>query len=150
MEKLKGLNEHKAFGIDRVSPYVLKKAAEAFSVPLTLIFQKSLETGEVPNEWREANVSPIFKKGSKLEPANYRPVSLTSVVCKTIESIIKDRIMAYLLDNDLKAHEQHGFVPKKACNTNLLETMDLVTEAINLGFIVDLILLDFFIHKLTA
>ena len=78
-----------------------------------------------------------------MEPANYRPVSLTSVVCKTIESIIKDRIMAYLLDNDLIAPEQHGFVPKKACNTNLLETMDLVTEAINLGFIVDLILLDF-------
>ena len=50
--------------------------------------------------------------------------------------------MAYLLDNDLIAPEQHGFVPKKACNTNLLETMDLVTEAINLGFIVDLILLE--------
>ena len=161
MEKLKGLNEHKAFGVDKVSPYVLKKSAEAFSVPLTLIFQKSLDTGEVPNEWREANVSPIFKKGSKLEPANYRPVSLTSIVCKTIESIIKDRIMIYLVENDLIAPEQHEFVPKKACNTNLLETMDLITEAINLGFIVDLILLDFakafdkvshakLIHKLTA
>ena len=76
MEKLKGLNEHKAFGVDKVSPYVLKKSAEAFSVPLRLIFKKSLDTGEVPNEWREANVSPIFKKGSKLEQANYRPQTL--------------------------------------------------------------------------
>ena len=89
IEKLKNLNEHKAYGVDNVCPAVLKKAAEAFSTPIVLLFRMSLDTGEVPSYWREANVSPIFKKGSKLEPANYLPVSLTSVVCRTLESILK-------------------------------------------------------------
>ena len=86
LEKLKNLNEHKAFGVDKVSPYVLKKAAEAFALPLKLIFNASLANGTIPSEWREANVSPIYKKkGGKLDPANYRPVSLTSTVCKILE-----------------------------------------------------------------
>ena len=109
-----------------------------------MIYRASLETGEVPKEWREANVSPIFKKkGSKLESVNYRPVSLTSVVCKVLESIIRDKIMKYLQENNLIAPQQHGFVPNKACNTNLLETMDRITEALDLGYIIDLIFLDF-------
>ena len=103
-----------------------------------------MKNGEVPIEWREANVSPIYKKkGSKLDPANYRPVSLTSTICKIIESIIRDQIMVYLKLNQLISREQHGFVPNKACVTNLLETLDIITDALNSGFQVDLILLDF-------
>lgn len=86
--KIQNLNEFKAFGVDKVSNAVLKNCAESFVEPLKLIFDKSLKLGEVPKEWKEANVTPIFKKGSKLERSNYRPVSLTSTICKILESII--------------------------------------------------------------
>ena len=85
----------------------------------------------------------LFKKGNKLDPANYRPVSLTSAICKVLESIIRDCIMEYLQLKKLINPCQHGFVPKKACVTNLLETLDFITDAINKGLSVDLILLDF-------
>ena len=87
LEKIKNLNEFKAFGVDKVSNAVLKNCAESFIKPLKLFFDKSLMTGEVPKEWKEANVTPLFKKGSKLVRSNYRPVSLTSTVCKILESI---------------------------------------------------------------
>jgi hypothetical protein len=63
---------------------------------LATIFNKSLRTGAVPADWREANVTPIFKKGNRTAPENYRPVSLTSVCCKLLESIIKDNVMKHL------------------------------------------------------
>ena len=79
--KIKNLNEFKAFGADKVSNAVLKNCAESFVEPLKLIFDKSIKMGEVPNEWRKANVTLIFKKGSRMEKSNYRPVSLTSRIC---------------------------------------------------------------------
>ena len=78
------LNEFKAFGGDKVCNLILKKSASAFAKPLKIIFDSSLSTGEVPIEWREANVTPLFKKGSKLVRSNYRPVSLTSVICMSV------------------------------------------------------------------
>jgi hypothetical protein len=110
---------------------------------LKLIIDKSLKTGEVPREWKEANVTPLFKKGSRLERSNYRPVSLTSTICKILESIIRDKVMKYLQLNKLIVPSQHGFVPNKACVTNLLETLDIITDSINKGYSVDLVLLDF-------
>ena len=85
-DKIKNLNEFKAFGVDKVSNSVLKNCVRSFVKPLKLMFDKSLNTGEVPKEWGEANVTPIFKKGSKL----YRPVSLTSSICKLLESIVRE------------------------------------------------------------
>ena len=102
-----------------------------------------MNTGEVPKEWGEANVTPIFKKGSKLFAANYRPVSLTSSICKLLESIVRDNIMKYLQLKKLVTPSQHGFVPNKSCLTNLLETLEIITDAINKGDTVDLVLLDF-------
>ena len=93
--------------------------------------------------YKEANVSPIFKKGSRLEAVNYRPVSLTSISCKLFESLIRDKLMGYLFDNDLISKSQHGFVRKKACVTNLLETLDLVSYQLALGKNVDIVFLDF-------
>ena len=110
---------------------------------MKLIIDKSLKTGEVPREWKEANVTPLFKKGSRLERSNYRPVSLTSTICKILESIIRDKVMKYLQLNKLIVPSQHGFVPNKACVTNLLETLDIITDSINKGYSVDLVLLDF-------
>ena len=72
------------------------------------IYRISVDSGEVPMIWREVNVSPIFKKESKLEPVNYRPVSLISVVCRTLESIHKDSVIKYSTENDLISSDQHA------------------------------------------
>jgi hypothetical protein len=110
---------------------------------LAKIFNKSLETGEVPADWKEANVTPIFKKGSRATPENYRPVSLTSVSCKLLESIIKDRIMAHLKKHRLIRKSQHGFMPGRSCTTNLLAFFDKATAAIDRGVSFDAVFLDF-------
>jgi len=80
-----------------------------------------MRTGEVPEDWRVANVTPIFKKGGKGNPGNYRPVSLTSVPGKIMESLIKDGVVKHLDINDLIDQSQHGFMKNKSCTTNLLE-----------------------------
>jgi hypothetical protein len=92
--------------------------------PLYSYFNKSIEEGKVPVEWKKAIVSPIFKKGKKSSPGNYRPVSLTSVVCKICESIIGDKIMNYMSSNDLFTNSQYGFRPSRSCVTQLLEVLD--------------------------
>jgi len=102
-----------------------------------------LNDGKVPAQWLEANVTPLYKKGSKTDPTNYRPVSLTSVVCKVLESIIRDKIRDYLVRNNLIAREQHGFVPNKSCTTNLLESVDIISESLRQEFAVVVIFLDF-------
>ena len=86
LEKIEKLNKFKAFVVDKVANAVLKKFESAFLKLLKLILDKSLSTGEVPMEWREANITPIFKKGSKPIHSNYRPVSLTSTISKILGS----------------------------------------------------------------
>ena len=87
--KLENLNKFKSSGPDKIHPHVLKETATSISLPLSMIFKESLRVGETPDDWRKANITPIFKKGSRNDPANYRPVSLTSQVCKVLESIVK-------------------------------------------------------------
>ena len=99
----------------------MKNSSESLSGALEIIFGKSLVEGDVPNEWREANVTPLFKKGSKLTASNYSPVSLTSICCKIMEGIIRDRITSHLIRHKLISSSQHGFVHKKSYITNLLE-----------------------------
>ena len=101
--------------------------------------------GIVPEEWKEAKVVPIYKKGSKTASGNYRPVSLTCICCKMIESLIKDDIMQHLNRNRLINNSQHGFMKGKSCTTNLLKFLDKVTEAADKGksIAIDIIYLDF-------
>jgi hypothetical protein len=105
-----------------------------------MIFQRSMDTGGVPEDWKSANVTPIFKKGAKSEPGNYRPVSLTSICCKLLESILRDVLMEHLERNKLINQSQHGFMPKKSCGTNLLEFLEKVTREVDEGKPVDVIL----------
>ena len=113
------------------------------TVKYRLRARKSLYQGQVPEEWRQANVTPIYKKGSKSSPGNYRPVSLTSVCCKLMESIIKDDIMEHLGRNKLIRKSQHGFMPGRSCTTNLLEFLEKITEAADRGVPTDVVYLDF-------
>ena len=88
-------------------------------------------------------VVPIYKKGPKGDPGNYRPVSLTSIPGKLMESIIKDELMGHLLENNLIKETQHGFFPGRSCTTNMLVFMNKVTEAVDCGDSVDIFYLDF-------
>ena len=81
--------------------------------------------------FRDGNICPLFKKGKKEAPGNYRPVSLTSVVGKVLESIIKDELTSHLEANNILIPQQHGFRSGKSCTTNLLEYLNQVTEMID-------------------
>jgi hypothetical protein len=143
IDKLKSLDSNKAIGPDKIHNMVLKSCAEAFSIPLEIIFRKSFEAGELPTVWKQANVSPVHKSGSRVEAKNYRPVSLTCVLCKVMESLIKDIMLQHLIKNKLICEAQHGFLPFKSCVTNLLESLDIITKALAEGFPVDVIYTDF-------
>ena len=120
--KLEKLKVNKSCGPDNIHPYVLQKNAAATSVPLELIFNKSLAEGKVPSDWKCANVTPIHKKGDRTNPDNYRPVSLTSQVCNVMETILRRHIIEHLNANNILSDRQHGFREKRSCLTNLLET----------------------------
>ena len=120
LQKLKSLKPDKAPGPDSYYPIILNQLAAELAVPLTLIYKDSFDSGSVPEEWRKANVTPIFKKGSKCMPENYRPVSLTSHASKVFESIIKDKLQDHLQTGALIKNSQHGFMPSRSCLTNLL------------------------------
>ena len=95
-----------------------------------------METGEVPEQWKEANVTAIFmKKGSQCEPGNYRPVSLTSQIGKIFERLIRDKIVK-IFGRELR-DSQHGFRARRSCLTNLLEFFDTVRDYVDQGVSVD-------------
>ena len=102
-----------------------------------------MEFGVVPADWKDAGVTPLFKKGKKSEPKNYRPISLTSLVCKILESLIKDSIVCHLSKFSLIKDSQHGFTKNRSCLTNLLEFLEEVTSTLDTGKPVDIIYLDF-------
>ena len=141
--RLTRLNGSKSHGVDNVHPHVLKNCAHSLKVPLEILFKKSLATGEVPSLWKKANITPLHKSGSKNIMSNYRPVSLTSIVCKIMEGLVKDNIMAHLTKHKLITKNQHGFVKNKNCTTNLLESMDFITHLISQGIPVDIFYADF-------
>ena len=136
------LNMNKAGGPDNITPRLLRKCSEHLSKPLAIIFNKSLQTGDVPAAWREANVSPLFKKGDKTNPLNYRPVSLTSVVGKVLETIIRDQLVNHASVNSIIKIQQHGFMKKKSTLTNLLEYLEVLTKAKDQRVPVDINYLD--------
>ena len=143
LKAFNGLKENKAAGVDDLNSSFILGSKDGLVKPLEMIFKHSLETGEIPNDWKKANVTAIFKKGSKKEASNYRPVSLTSHVCKILERIIKEDLVSYLESNKLILDSQHGFRNKKSCLTNLLEFTQFVGNKIDAGEPVDVIYLDF-------
>jgi hypothetical protein len=139
---LRELKTNKSPGPDLHHPLFLKEAAEALVSPITLICQKSIDTGQLPQAWKEAHVTPIYKKGPKEKPENYRPVSLTSIVCKTMEKIVRDSIIDHLNANNFFSDYQHGFMHGRSCASNLLAVLDAWTDAIDQGMPIDVIYLD--------
>ena len=125
------------------NPSVLVKLADIQLAPLDIVYTRCLGEGTVPPDWKLANVAPIFKKGSKGSAGNYRPVSLTCVLCKVMESILRDAIVLHLSLNNLIRPSQHGFMARKSCLTNLLEYLEELTALVDKGHAVDIVYLDF-------
>ena len=137
------LQESKAAGPDGLHAKILKECSDSTSVALNIIFNKSLSEGVLPREWKEAHVKPLFKKGSKKKPGNYRPVSLTSICCKMMERLVRNDIVSYLEENGFLHNDQHGFREGRSCQSQLLEIMELWTSWLDRGLAWDTIYLDF-------
>jgi len=137
------INNNKTPGPDNIYPRELKELKNVLINPLSKVFNDSLSTGKVPADFKIANVTPIFKKGDKSLPSNYRPISLTSIAGKLLESIIRDKIVEHLNDYNLIRDSQHGFRRNRSCLTNLLQFYNTVIEDYDSNSAVDIIFLDF-------
>ena len=139
---LKNLNHAKSQGPDKIHPRILKELADEFAKPLTILFQKTIKDGKEPDKWKEAKVRPIFKKGDKSSSSNYRPVSLTSIICKIFEGFIRDVIYNHITQNHILSIDQYGFTEGRSCTTQLLVTLNEWLTDLDNGFPVDTIYLD--------
>ena len=140
---LEGLNGGKASGPDELPNLILKNAANEISPFLKIIFDQSLQTGKLPDDWVEANVAPVFKKGDRHSPANYRPISLTCVCAKLLEHIICKQIMSHFSENKILTPVQHGFRSKHSCESQLLITTDEFIQNFGSKTQTDVVVLDF-------
>jgi len=128
---------------DAIPTKLLQEFASELSPVLTLLFRASLSQANVPDDWKPALVAPIFKKGDKSSPANYRPISFTSVCCKIMEHIMQSQIMQHLDEHSILSDAQHGFRKRRSCETQLLIILLDLSAALYNSEQIDAILLDF-------
>ena len=140
---LKDIKPHKAAGPDEIPGRVLRECADSIAPVLTKIFNKSLTTGSLPRDWLNANVAPLFKKGDRSNPANYRPVSLTSIICKLLEHVIHHHIMNHLDQFNILYDKQHGFRKGLSCETQLTGLINDLAQIVDSRSQADLIIMDF-------
>ena len=142
-KELEGLNCFKSIGPDNIHPKLLRSLADdsSFIFALAKLFCVIIDTGKLPNIWKSANLTALFEKGSKTDPLNYRPVSLTCIICKVFERIVKSSIVTFV--ETKISYQQHGFVKSKSCLANLLETMDSILEILDQGSPVDILYFNF-------
>ncbi|PKU36535.1 rna-directed dna polymerase from mobile element jockey- hypothetical protein [Limosa lapponica baueri] len=142
-EQLSELDICKSMGPDGMHPQVPRELAEVIAGLLSIIFERSWRTGEVPEDWRKANITPVFKKGKKEDPGNYRPVSLTSIPGKMMERLILGIILKHMEEKKAIRSSQHGFTKGNSCLTNLIAFYDGMTGWMDEGRVVDVVYLDF-------
>ena len=123
MKLLSNLNPHKAASPDQIKPIILKNLSTLLSPILKHLFQKSLDSETLPPIWKDANVAPVYKQVERSNPANYRPISLTCILCKTLEHIASS-ITKHLSKLNIFYELQHGFREKRSCESLLLMLVD--------------------------
>ena len=138
---LQCLNVSKTPGPDELHPRILKECAYELSTSLCIIFNKSIRLGRLPDDWKHANITPVFKKGIKTLVANYRQISLLSIVCKLCERCVLKKLLPELIH--VLTPLQHGFIPGRSCVTQLLSVLHDLGSSLDTGDEVDVIFLDF-------
>ena len=133
----------KAAGADSIPSNLLKICSNQLAPVFTLLFQASLNQGKIPEDWKQALIVPIFKKGDRTIAENYRPVSLTSITCKILEHIIHSSVMKHLERHKILNDSQHGFRKFRSCESQLISTVKDFTESLEDNVQTDAILLDF-------
>ena len=137
---LKDLDEHKTSCPDEVPAKILKLAAGEVTLALTLIFSKSLSTEVVQLDWLIANISPIYKKGDRSTPSNYRPVSLTFICCRVLEHILYRNIILHLDHYKILIDFQHGFCKHHFCETQLIQTIHDLAQSLDNRTQIDMVI----------
>ena len=130
LKKLQNLNSEKSCSPDEVPSFILKKFAKILAGHLKIKFRKSLSNGILTSIWKHGQMTPLLKKGKRNQRVSYRPVALTSVVGKTLESLIADDIVDHIAINNLNNQNQHGFTKFKSTGTNLLHALNIWTDAL--------------------
>jgi len=133
----------KSCGPDDLPAIFLKQLKSVVSLPMYLIFEKSIKSSTFPTEWKRALVCPIHKKGSRSLVSNYRPVSLLSLASKILEKFIYRQLSGVLERNGVLVPEQYGFRPGRSVNLQLVELLNFITRALNEGRSMDVLYLDF-------
>ena len=142
-DKLLNLNPNKSAGPDGLHPRILRELAGPLAIPVCNLMNKCFEQGKIPEEWKDSNVTCIYKKGDKIDPGNYRPVSLTCILSKVAESFVKEYVYNYLETTNYLCEEQHGFLSHRSCTTQLLLFSEILSKRIEDGLDTDVIYLDF-------
>jgi len=137
------INTHKACGSDQIHRRILKETANIISHFLRTLFQSSLNSGVIPDNWCSTSITPLFKQGDKQQPSNYRPISLTSIVSKLFEQIINSNIMQHLEVNNILSDHQYGFCHSHSCETLLITLLHHLSCCYDAGIQTDIIFTDF-------
>ncbi len=138
-----GLDTSKSCGPDDLPPRVLKELSAEIAPVLTYIFNQSLLSGQLPSDWRMANIFALHKKGALDQAENYRPISLTSVCCKILEHIVYSCISNYLDENSIVTPRQHGFRTGYSCESQLILALNDWAHTIEAGSRTDVAIFDF-------
>ena len=143
LNQLTKLNVNKSCGPDEIHPRMLIELADYIAEPVALLFNLTIKYGIIPEDWKWAYLSPIYKKGARSNAENYRPISLTSILCKIMESFARERLMHHLLEKKLLSTKQFGFITGRSTTVQLLSYLDKCVKTIVDGGVVDAIYLDF-------
>ena len=139
------INPNKASGPDEIPARILNVAAEEITPALSVIFQRSLDSGEIPSPWLRANITPLFKKGERTDVSNYHPVSLTCTICsKLLEHIIHANVMDHFDKYSILTDKQHGFRSKNSCESQLILTVHDLAKSLDSRSQIDVVIMFFF------
>ena len=127
---LQSLDANSAAGPDNLHPILLRSCSSSLAYPLSVIFRQSLRDHCLPAPWKTSLVIPIFKKGARYNPLNYRPISLTSVICKCLERIISQQLTAYLEECSILSDNQYGFRSGRSTQDQLIQLFIVSSSAI--------------------
>ena len=142
LKLLKGVNSSKSAGADGLHPRFIKETSETLALPVLILFNKSLSEGSLPDIFKRANVTPIHKSGDKSLPKNYRPISVTPILCRLLETIVREFITQHIKTNNIIITQQYGFREKRGCVIQLLKVLDQIVTSLENGNPVDMIYLD--------